>query len=229
MKIYKNNTILKDCLRVFAFRNKYDIKANDIVRQIFDRVKNNAFGETSIDNVWIEIAKSDSLKKTFDNFHISAKTENDKIYVNIFLTSDFSKSDYQKFNYILYEVIRHELEHVDKYETGIRPDEKYVELYNNLMYFNDLVEHAQMVSDYVLSDTEIDSYVKSIMYTAKKQNKSAYEIIDMVIKRAFFNNDSEKMKVGMKNKEIASIIEKTRKELRDKIREYYPNFKEKWL
>jgi uncharacterized protein YeeX (DUF496 family) len=129
----------------------------------------------------------------------------------------------------LYEVIRHELEHVYKYESGFRPNDKYVELYNNIMYSSDLIDHAQMVSDYILSDTEIGSYTKSIMYTAKRQNKSAYEIIDSVINRAFFNNDPDKIKEGMGSEEVTLIIEKTRQVLRNKIREYYPSFEEKWL
>ena len=50
----------------------------------------------------------------FDNFNIYAITKNDNIYVSIILGKYFSKEDYQKFNFAIYEVIRHELEHMDE-------------------------------------------------------------------------------------------------------------------
>jgi len=86
-----------------------------------------------------------------------------------------------------------------------------------------------MVAQYILSDIEIDSYVKSIMYVAKKQNKSVLEVIEQVIKRAFFGNNSEFMKESLKNDETKFIINNVRTVLREKLKEYYPNLKEKWL
>lgn len=230
MKIYKNSAIIKDCIYAFSFRNKYDIISNDVARYIFDLVKNKKFGEYSKDDIWIEIAKIDKLNKlTFDNFSIKAVTKNGSIYLSIFINDDFNETDYQNFNYVLYEVIRHELEHKDSFILNKRPDSKYVEMYNKLLSNMDLEEHAETISEYILSDTEIDAYVKSIMYVAKKQKVSTYDIIEQVIKRAFFNNNSNSMLEGIKNSKIKSLVEKTRDGLRAKIIEYYPKFKEQWL
>jgi len=229
MNIYKTNENLQDCLRSFAFRNKYDLMANIISRKIFERVKNNNMGEFSDQNVWIEISRENIKNLTFENFHVGAVTKNDKIYVNIFLNDDFSSKDYQRFNFVIYDVLRHELEHLDKYIMGKRPDEKYVQLYNDLRSFHTDKEHVEMIAQYILSNVELDSYVKSIMYVAKKQNKSALEVIEQVIKRAFFGNDSKVMKELLKNPKTVLIIDNVRNALKNKLKEYYPVFKEKWI
>ena len=231
MIIRKNIESIENCIRVFSYRNKHDLLSNEIVRWIFDLVKNEKQGEYFKDNIWIEIVKTKHKipKSTFDNFNIRAETKNEKIYISIFIYDEFSEKDYKNFNYILYEIARHELEHIDRFVLNKRPDEKYVEIYNRLLSSVDLEEHAELVSQYILSNTEIDSYVKSIMYVSKKQNVSALDIIEKVLKRAFFNNDSELMKQGMNNSNIRILMEKTRNALKNKIIEYYPRFEEKWL
>lgn len=220
---------MQDCLRLFAFRNKYDLQSNNIARKIFEMVRNNRFGEFSEGNVWIEIAIHNFQNPTFENFHVSATTKNSNIYISIFLNNDFSSKDYQRFNFIIYDVLRHELEHFDKYIMGKYPDEEYVQLYNDLRSSHTNEEHVEMIAQYILSDTEIDSYIKSIMYVAKKQKKSALDVVEQVIKRAFFGNNSELMKEMMENSKIVEIINKVRKALKDKLMEYYPVFKEKWV
>jgi len=228
MKIYKVSD-LERCLKVFAFRNKYDMMSNDIVSVIFDKIKTNPSNQIfSYDNIQVEINK-EFINSTFENFHIEAFSENNVIHLIISLNNDFSEKDYQRLNFVLYEVIRHELEHVDKFTQGKFPNEEYVKLYNSLIENQNAKERAQKVSQYILSDVEVDSYVKSIMYVAKKQNKSVLEVIEQVIKRAFFNNNSKLMERELKDDEIFGIIESTRKILRGKLKEYYPNFKEKWL
>jgi hypothetical protein len=228
MNIYKNNT-LQDCLRYFAFRNKYDAMANLIAREIFERVKHNNTGEFLEKNILINITKGKLIDPTFENFHVSAFARNDKVHLNISLDDDFSSKDYQRFNFVIYDVLRHELEHLNKYVMGKYPDEEYVKLYYDLKSKHTLKEHIEMVSRYILSDTEIDSYVKSIMYVAKKQNKSALEVIEQVIKRAFFGNNSEVMEEVMRDAELSKIINDVKLKLKNKLKEYYHEFREKWL
>lgn len=229
MKVYKTKDILQDCLMSFAFRNKYDVQSNDLVRKIFDRIKNNRTGEFSEDGIWVEISRQKIRKPTFENFYVGAITKNGRIYISIFLDKDFSEKDYQRMNFVLYEVIRHELEHFDKFVMGEKPDEEYVQLYNDLRSKHNIKEHVELVAKYILSPTEIDSYVKSIIYVAKKQKKLAIEVIEMVIKRAFFGNDSVTMADALRDMEIKVVVSGVREKLRGKIREYYPSFKEEWL
>ena len=232
MKIYKEDNALKDCIRRFAFRNKYDIQSNDIVNKIFDRIKNNKMDEFEENNIYVKVDYQDYQKishLTFENFYIDAFTDDSGIHINILLSQNFSNKDYQKLNFNLYEAIRHELEHLDNFIAGKTPDEKYIQLYRDLRNKHDIKEHVEMVAQYILSDVEIDSYIKSIMYIAKKQNTPVLEVIEQVIKRAFFGNDSEHMKEAFKDPEIKGIIERTRELLRNKLKEYYPKFKEKWL
>jgi hypothetical protein len=228
MKIYKTGT-LQDCLKSFSFRNKYDMQANNVARKILYRVKNGNIGEFSEGNIWVEIVRQKIVNPTFENFDVNAICNNDSIYINIILNDNFSVKDYQRFNFVIYDVLRHELEHLDKYVMGKRPDEKYVELYNDLKASHPIEEHINLVSQYILSETEIDSYVKSIMYVAKKQNKSALEVIEQVLKRAFFGNNKALMQELEKNPKIALIIDNVRSVLKNKLKEYYPVFKERWL
>ncbi len=213
----------------FSFRNKYDVKSNEIAKRIFEMVKMRQYGSLVEENISVRIYNEETKDKTFENFHINADAINDTIHIDINLSDDFSGKDYQKFNLAIYEALRHELEHVDRYVNGKRPDDKYFQLYDAARQNVPLDKHIELVADYILSDTEIDSYFKSIMYIAKKQNKSALEVIEQVIKRAFFNNDSDLMKKVMENKSLISIIDNVRMVLRNKIKEYYPSFREKWL
>ena len=232
MKIYNAIEATNSCIRIFAFRNKYDILANRVAEWIFSLIKNGNLGEYIYDNIHVDISNSEKeTHLNFNNFKIGAECRGNDIQIDIFLKSDFSKSDYQSFNYVLYEVIRHELEHQDRFILGKNPDDEYVKTYDQLM--NDsglkLEEHSELIAKYILSDSEIDSYVKSIMYVAKKQKRSAIEIIEQVLNRAFFNNNEKLMTDGTKNDRIVSLVEKTRNVLRNKLVEYYPKFKEKWI
>ena len=206
--------------------------SNEVVSKIFDLLKNKKLGSYNIDNFVVEItrAKIKDIPGTFDNFKIDAKTTEDFIvYVSILINEDFSELDYQSLNYALYEVIRHELEHINKLTLDKKPDGNYVDIYNQLLFVVDLEEHVNLVSQYILSEVEFDSYLRSIIYAAKKQKRSAIEVIEQVLKRAFFNNNTELMTEGNKNENIKAIVEETRQVLRKGLVRFNPKFKEMWL
>lgn len=233
---------IENCLYKIAYRNEYDMLANEIAKEIFLNIKQNRTIDFLINkqNFVIKVQVQNTGKESsYDAFDIKADmldfphgvNKRPEMIINIFLDNDFVSGDYQNFNYVLYEVIRHELEHYYKYSLGTYPDDDYKKLYSELINLKNknLEEHIKLVSEYILSETEIDSYVKSIMYVAKKQHKPVTDIIEQVIKRAFFNNDPELARKSVGNKTIIDMLNYTRKKLIGKLKEFYPRFREVWI
>ena len=227
MEIYD---IIKHDLLCVAYRNQYDLTANNIVKAIFHKIKN---GETNfnIENVQINIIEKDDLN-TFENFKIDAYVAGNNhglISLDIYINKNFSEKDYSRFYYDLYDATRHELEHINNLELGKKPNSEYFDIVKQIKSKPELEKRVNLVSRYMLSDTEVDAYIRSMMYVAKKQNKHVFEVIEQVIKRAFFYNNPELMKIALDNPEIKIIIDNVRGVFRDKLKDYYPNIKEKWL
>lgn len=232
---------IQDCLYKIAYRNKFDILANQFVKKIFSRIKNR-LSSFILNEKEVKILFNVTIKdfSAFRNFAMGAEfkvqpnnTENiPTLSINLIVNKEFSKTDYQDLNYCLYEVIRHELEHYNKISIGKYPDKDYIETYKALTTSTpefDLKKHVEVVAKYILSGTEVDSFAKSIVYVAKKQNKSALEVIQQVFNRAFFNNNRDLLKQAQGNKEIMKVVEDTEKLLMERIKHFYPKFKEKWL
>lgn len=238
---------IKDCLYKIAYRNEYDLMAGDIVREIFSNIKGglNSFtiSKPNLD-IKVNVVNKDIAETTYKNFHITAYSDipvisnNDNapldtptITVNLYINAMFSAKDYNDLNYSLYSVIRHEIEHYHNYVLKKQPESDYVERYTALMNSNNnnLERHVQMVSDYILCESEIDAYARSIIYVAKKQNKAPFEIIDQIFKRAFFNNNRELLLIGQHSEKIREIIENTRNKLMQRIGSFYPGVKEAYL
>jgi len=68
-----------------------------------------------------------------------------------------------------------------------------------------------------------------MMYVAKKQKRHVFEVIEQVIKRAFFYSDSKLMQMAIDDPEINAVINNVRDVLRGKLKDYYPRIKEKLL
>ena len=238
MKIYS----IQDCLLKIAYRNEYDLIANDMVQKIFNKIKTNLESFVLLEDnleLHLNINKEEGVD-SYKNFDLTAHTETipydvefvPKMIINLVVNEEFSKNDYQDLNFSLYEVIRHELEHYYKYILEKHPDEEYKRTYRSLLSSRakeDLQKHVNLVSKYILSEIEIDSYARSIIYVAKKQNKNAMEVIQQVFNRAFFNNDRELVKLAQENQEIMAVVNNAKNKLAKRIGMFYPKFKEIWL
>lgn len=232
---------IKECLKKIAYRNKYDLIANSLSREIFQRLVLNqefSFDLFPIDKIVVKIraGKNTSQEKTvneqYDNFTIKANSSLVEGEIEIILYVQFkyffSKADYESFVYVLYEIIRHEIEHAYQFSIGKKPDESYKELYDklfqgfpqNLEYFS---QHVDRVSQYLTSNEEIDAYAKSMVYIAKKRKVDVEQIIRQVFNRAFFNNRIEIGQMANKNPYITNKIENTRQRLVEHIKKLYPN------
>ena len=230
MRIYTINSNVIDCLRAIAYRNKYDVIANSTSQEIFKRAIINdefAFDLYPFDNAVMKIryGKNESIESA-TAFDIKAYSQliDDvaEIVINIKSKDSFSDKDYENFIYVLYEVVRHELEHAENFYQGKYPDESYRELYDKIFKgfpdnLDGFAEHVDLISRYITCDEEIDSYAKSIYYIAKKRKVNVDEIIRQVFNRAFFNNRIEMGQLANDNPALSDKIEFARKTLEERI------------
>ena len=253
MKIYLLNKDEKanfiDYLYISAFRNKYDIAANEIIKGIFQEIVNNRhsflkeYPELKCE-ISITIINSNQdyfeYKKGFEyrNFGIKAWNDalfsgNDFIYSNIFLEitlpKNFSNKDYNNLNYVLYESIRHELEHPYTFKSEKKPQDEYAERaekISNLGPINSsekLFENCKLMSEQITNSQEISPFAKSIYFVSKKKNQHYENTIDEVLNRTFYHNNLENIKLGKEDKRIISLFNDTKNKLIMKIQELFPN------
>ena len=157
--------------------------------------------------------------------------EEPAIFLTISLNKDFSPKDYERANYAIYEVLRHEFEHINNFILEKKPDDIYKDMYEKLLGYKgvakneeELLQNIKLVSECILSETEILSYVKSILYVAKKQKREVRDVIRQIFNRAFYNNKRENIIMAQRIPEVQEIINKTEKGLSNKMKQLYPRF-----
>jgi len=241
MKIVKIKDVLSDEIYREAFRNTYDLFANNITKRIFklveklkddnDIIEFNKLEPPLIVVIKIRLVSAEDIKLNYKTFGVSSRyiypEENEgvgEIQINVFLVDNFSKNDFVKIYYVIYEVTRHELEHYYKSKNKKHPDKNYISQFDN----SDLVVFSEKMKNYMLNPIEIDSYARSIVYVAKKQKIAFGAVIENVLFRAFFNNDENLKNEGYKNKIIIKNIDETREALEKRINEIYPRTIEIW-
>jgi hypothetical protein len=68
----------------------------------------------------------------------------------------------------------------------------------------------------------MDSYVKSIIYVAKKRKVPYGQVIEDVLDRALFNNNEKIKQKMLENKEIQNIVQNIKTRLSEKIQQIFP-------
>lgn len=240
---------IQACLYTFAFRNKYDLSANALVKEIFQAITN----EQSIFNkslpeyqleveVDIKTTELEHIEKIKDRYFVpfDVNSYNDaqfpkeqfqsaKIIINVLLSKSFSEQNYETLYYKLYEIVRHELEHRQTYITLGKPTKKYNRLYNKVFNLSPtttlkkLEQHCQLISQYLIHPQELSSYARSIFYNSKKQHKDFHIVLEKVLNRTFYNDDPELIKIALNDPEIIKIVNTTRTTIIQKINEIFPN------
>jgi hypothetical protein len=242
MRILKIKDVLTDEIYREAFRNTYDLLANDITRQIFEFIKaskDNTHNEIEFDklnppcivDIKIKYTNDEDVKLNYIDFGITSRYHypevNDgigEIQINIFLSSNFSQKNFTKIYYVVYEVVRHEMEHYYKSKNKQYPNDDYSTMFDE----SDPLIFSEQVKNYILNPIEIDSYARSIVYVAKKQKKSFFSVLENVILRIFFKNDENIKEEWCKNPSILKNVDDTRDVLTKRIEEIYPRITEVW-
>ena len=135
----------------------------------------------------------------------------------------FSEQDFERFHWFLYETIRHEYEHFNKYLKGFWPDDEYRKIVEDMKQLGlSDIEKAKVISRYMLHYIEIDSYVKSIIYVAKKRKVPCSSVIWDILDRFLFENNKATQERMMNNPEISQIVNDIKDGLLGKIQKIFP-------
>jgi hypothetical protein len=240
VKIISVKNTIAGILKTASFRNKYDLFSNTVSRKIFEMIKDKLPSKVNFKDSFYEKEEESKEEYTVD-FYVKFNDAYDKkvdikakfyypdqqtepfIDIRIYLRMDFSDDDFERFHWYLYECVRHEYEHFDKYIKGFWPDKRYDEIIESLNTLNlSDIEKAKLVSELMLHYIEIDSYVKSIMYVAKKRKIPYGYVIQDILNRLFFNNDKNIEKRMLQNQEVSQIINEIKNRLIERIRNIFP-------
>ena|GEM_PF-4020947 len=235
MKIIKT-----DALNIFqkiAFRNQYDLLANEATRDIFKTIKDNyrntndtkkSFEYRNTDYfVDLELSHGNLIDKKFNvqaNFNPPDKEAQTPLYINIIIVLDnsFSEEDFERLNYIVYQFIRHEYEHFYDCDKNVLPDQEY---YDNLRAFQNmnlsLLERVKLVEKNVLSPYEITAYARSIFYMAKKRKVRFQKVLLEALDIMFFGFSEKDQEIGRKDREIMDIHNNIYHKIIEKIHQIF--------
>jgi hypothetical protein len=217
MKIIKTDA--QNIFKKIAFRNRYDLLANEATRDIFETIKNNYNDKRDIKKSFeyrntnyiidLELSRGDLVDKKFNmqaNFNPPDKETQTPPHITIIivLANTFSEEDFERLNYTIYQFIRHEYEHF--YDWNILPDQEY---YDNLRALQDmnlsLLERAKLVEKNVLSPYEITAYSRSVFYVAKKRKVRFQKVLWEALDIMFFGFSKKDQDIGRKDREIMDI------------------------
>jgi hypothetical protein len=96
------------------------------------------------------------------------------------LTPRINDNDFKEMYMLMFNIVRHELQHVLD-----NLNEKYEHIETNYTYGN-LLERIQLRSNEILSKKEIEAYVRGLMLRAKRERKSFIGIVKEYIDMAFY-------------------------------------------
>jgi hypothetical protein len=113
-------------------------------------------------------------------------TEKQDIEVDAKITKSFNSNNFRNFYMLLFDVIRHELQHVldninKRYDDNHNKDDSY----------GGLVDQIRLLSEKILSERELGSYIRGWMLQAKRERKSFIEIAKNSIEVSFYGKDKK--------------------------------------
>lgn len=236
-----NILTVEKILRIAAYRNKYDLLSNNVAKRIFEAIKSNYQSRINIGNSFLYEQNEENKEEYFIDFFVKFINSKDikrdikaKFYypegktepyidIKIMIGLNFSEQDMERLYWYLYESIRHEYEHFDKYARGFLPDEEYKRIVGALSKMNlSDVEKIKLISKYILHPIEIDSFAKSIMYVAKKRKIPYGHVIRDVLNRVLFNDDEDVKNRMSQNQAINTMIDNIENKLTSRIKEIFP-------
>lgn len=234
---------IEKIIRIAAYRNKYDLLSNDIAKRVFESVKGNYqsrinigdsfyYGQNEdtkeeyIVDYFVKFINSKDIKRNVKaNFEYPDPEKNypATIDIKIVLGLSFSEDDMERLYWHLYEAIRHEYEHYDKYTQNLWPDEEYKKTIEALKNLNlPDMEKVKLVSKLILHPIEIDSFARSIMYVAKKRKISYGYVMRDILNRILFHEDKNIKNRMLQNPEMKEMIDNVENRLINRIKEVFP-------
>lgn len=226
MKIYK-----------IAFNvSKDDLLASKLSKEVFNIVKENIgkhiYKEIDIDG---KIKLALNVYKNQENYELRYKTFDingsldysnigqfsTSMQINITFSDDFSESNFNKLNFVLYNSIRHELSHYHQYKNG-NIEENIPEPPT------DLLDYCIKLKNYISHRNEIDPYINGIVFEYKKEGGAFNIILDRSLNELIFNDDpllKSKAQRSKKWTEINSLIIELKNMLINRAKQLYPHLR----
>lgn len=218
----------------------YNVSRNDrlaskLSQEIFFVVKENMFKNTfkeigvdEICNLKLYFSFKDYKDLRYETFDIEGYTSwSDEGYfdpyirIDLEFANEFSSLYFDKLNYVLYDAVKHELDHYRQYKQG----EKHERI--DRLQFNPQKPIDSFIDTkaHLLSEGELIPYIRGLVFTSKKQKLSFEIILDESIDGIFFGNNA-----GLKNKilsslggqEISNIMADIKLAVIDRAKKLYP-------
>lgn len=241
------------CLYKFAYNiNRDDVLTSRIVRDIFFIVKENMginiFRQITVHKEDAATSKSIlSINKncelylythngSFENlryeaFDIRAITNISKggqlfdpfMRVDLYFSYQFLEKYFDKLYYVLYEAVKHEMDHYRQYiNRSVFWDD---DLESQQLPIDDPLSQFINLRDSLLSERELNPYVKGLVFTSKKQNISFGIILNKNMDGLFFGNNTitkEKVLRSSIGERVNKILLEVRDKVASRAKELYP-------
>lgn len=220
------------------YRISYNVSKNDVLalnisHNIFFFVKENLgrnlYTEIIVDKeckLYLYIFYNRREELRYGTFNIEAFTDisknrlfNPYMMVNLFFSNQFSELYFDTLNYIIYDAIKHELDHYRQYKNNEDVEE------NPLIPGENLVASFINMRDSILLEQELVPYVKGLVFTSKKQNVPLPVIIDKNLDGLFFTNNIERKNQilnSIHGKRVREIMLEIKNSTINKAKQLYP-------
>jgi hypothetical protein len=176
-----------------------DVLASELSQNIFSAVKENMFKNTfkemKVDDkcnlqLYFSFGDYGSLRyETFDIEGYTAWSDHGYFepYIRIDLKFDnrFSDRYFDKLNYVVYDAVKHELDHYRQYKQKEKHERSELPRFDPQKPIVGFIA----AKNNILSEGEILPYIRGLVYTSKKQKVPFEIILDKSIDDIFFGNN----------------------------------------
>jgi hypothetical protein len=124
--------------------------------------------------------------------------KDEKIIINLYLTNRFSDSEFNSLFYRLSEGVKHELDHKRIFNENPDSSKEIDYIFEDLKD-QDISRSFVPRVNYILSNVELEPYVRGLMHRARKQGKLFEDLISETINRVLYNGSVEVRKKAIDN------------------------------
>ena len=216
--------------------NKDDILASKLTKEIFELIKNNIYKNSHNEIIIDEncLLSLDTLYNQpeplrFETFNISSHfsfwkndNSNSEIIMSIVFSKNFSQKNFDKLNYKIYHIIKHELGHYCQFKNKENTET------NHQQPAKEMLEYSIKLKNYILHSNETIPFIKGIVFEHKKRHETFIKILDENLNYLLFNNNLELKNDTLKSKDWPKIhneILSLRNTIINKAKEIYPHLK----
>jgi len=212
-----------------------DVLASELSQNIFSAVKENMFKNTfkemKVDdkcNLQLYFSFGDYEDLAYETFGISGFTAWSEhghfepyIRIEIQFSNEFSNLYFDKLNYVIYDAVKHELDHYRQYKQKEKHERRDMSQFTS----ENQIDYFVNTKDHLLSEGEIVPYVRGLVFTSKKQKVPFDTVLDKSLDAIFFWNNAElknKVLSSLYGQEINQMLSEIKLGAINKAKELYP-------